>query len=215
MNLPQPGAFSLWASLAVSMPAGESPLGDRLTVRTTAIAGKKLNNFEMMENLQLAINSAKSIGLSVVNVHVSDLARAADDHKEHLVCGMMWQLVRAQLLSKITLKEHPQIVRRGATVRSRVACAARPATRLSGRFPASHTRARATDASSSLVEPPSTQYRLLEDGEDMSMLLKLPPDEILIRWLNHHLAKVRLLHAVSSEHPRGPMRAQPALCAHG
>ena len=41
------------------------------------------------------------------------------------------------------------------------------------------------------TSPPRPQYRLLEDGEDMVMLLKLPPDEILIRWLNHHLAKVR------------------------
>ena len=47
------------------------------------------------------------------------------------------------------------------------------------------------------------------------MLLKLPPDEILIRWLNHHLAKVRVLHAVPSEHPQGLIKAQPARSAHG
>lgn len=31
--------------------------------------------------------------------------------------------------------------------------------------------------------------RLLEDGEEMSDLLALPPDEILKRWVNYHLAK--------------------------
>lgn len=31
--------------------------------------------------------------------------------------------------------------------------------------------------------------RLLEDGEDMSDLLALPPEEILKRWVNYHLAK--------------------------
>ena len=81
----------------------------QLSIHATC-TGKKLNAFEGAENLHLAINSARSLGLSTVNVHASDLARAADDHKEHLVCGLMWQIVRLALLSKITLKEHPQIV---------------------------------------------------------------------------------------------------------
>ena len=29
--------------------------------------------------------------------------------------------------------------------------------------------------------------RLLEEGEDLEMLLKLPPEKILIRWVNYHL----------------------------
>jgi plastin-1 len=31
--------------------------------------------------------------------------------------------------------------------------------------------------------------RLLVDGEEMSDLLKLPPDQLLMRWFNYHLAK--------------------------
>lgn len=32
-------------------------------------------------------------------------------------------------------------------------------------------------------------FRLLKDGEELGDLLKLPPEEILKRWLNYHLAK--------------------------
>lgn len=30
-------------------------------------------------------------------------------------------------------------------------------------------------------------FRLLNDGEELSDLLKLPPEHILIRWINYHL----------------------------
>ena len=30
-------------------------------------------------------------------------------------------------------------------------------------------------------------FRLLEDGEELGDLLKLPPEDILIRWINYHL----------------------------
>lgn len=32
-------------------------------------------------------------------------------------------------------------------------------------------------------------FRLLKDGEELADLMKLPPEEILKRWLNYHLAK--------------------------
>lgn len=32
-------------------------------------------------------------------------------------------------------------------------------------------------------------YRLLKDGEDIKDLMKLPPEEILIRWINYHMRK--------------------------
>jgi len=32
-------------------------------------------------------------------------------------------------------------------------------------------------------------FRLLEDGEELADLLKLPPEHILIRWINYHLRK--------------------------
>jgi plastin-1 len=32
-------------------------------------------------------------------------------------------------------------------------------------------------------------YRLLKDGEELSDLMKLPAEEILVRWINYHLRK--------------------------
>jgi len=97
--------------------------------------GKNLNIYQMNENQNLVINAAKAIGCKVVNIHNEDLIEG----KEHLVLGLVWQIVRIQLLSQINLKEHPELV------------------------------------------------RLLEEGEELSDLLKLPPDQLLLRWINFHL----------------------------
>jgi hypothetical protein len=61
--------------------------------------------------------------------------------KEHLVLGLVWQIVRMGLMSQITLANHPEL------------------------------------------------FRLLEPGEDINDLLKLPPEQILLRWFNYHLKK--------------------------
>ena len=74
------------------------------------VGGKPLNLWERQENQNMVINSAKSIGCQVVNIHAPDLMRAAEDHKEHLVLGLIWQIVKAQLMNKITIKEHPELV---------------------------------------------------------------------------------------------------------
>ncbi|KAF1800352.1 fimbrin [Mucor lusitanicus] len=98
-------------------------------------AGKKINNFQMVENNNIVINSAKAIGCSVVNVGSTDLMEG----REHLILGLIWQIIKRGLLSKIDIKQHPEL------------------------------------------------YRLLEDGETLEDLLKLPPDQILLRWFNYHL----------------------------
>jgi plastin-1 len=97
--------------------------------------GDKLNAFQMTENNNLCINSAKAIGCSVVNIGSQDIIEG----REHLILGLIWQIVRIGLMSKITLTNHPEL------------------------------------------------YRLLEPGEDINDLLKLPPEQILLRWLNYHL----------------------------
>jgi len=33
------------------------------------------------------------------------------------------------------------------------------------------------------------QVRLLKEGEDLQAMLKLPPEEVLLRWVNYHMAK--------------------------
>ncbi|WFD33883.1 fimbrin [Malassezia cuniculi] len=97
--------------------------------------GRGPNNFQMTENNNIVITSAKAIGCSVVNIGAQDLT----DGREHLILGLIWQIVRRSLLSKVDLKHHPEL------------------------------------------------YRLLEDGETLDDLLKLPPDQILLRWFNYHL----------------------------
>eukprot|EP01135_Chromosphaera_perkinsii_P004531 Nk52_evm1s288 gene=Nk52_evmTU1s288 len=95
----------------------------------------KLNQFEMTENQNVCINSCKAIGCSVVNIGAQDLIEG----RVHLVLGLIWQIIKIGLLSKVTLQNHPEL------------------------------------------------YRLLYDGETLEDFLKLPPDQILLRWVNFHL----------------------------
>lgn len=98
-------------------------------------AGKNLNNFQMTENANIVINSAKGIGCVVVNVHAEDII----DGREHLILGLIWQIIRRGLLSKIDIKLHPEL------------------------------------------------YRLLDEDETLEQFLRLPPEQILLRWFNYHL----------------------------
>jgi len=95
------------------------------------------NKFLITENLNLALNAAKSLGVKVVNIGASDIV----DGRPHLILGLVWQLVKVALLSKINLKENPNLI------------------------------------------------RLLQEGETLDMLRKLPPEKILMRWMNFHLAE--------------------------
>lgn len=101
--------------------------------------GKKLNNFQKTENNNLMINSAKAIGCSVVNIGSGDLMEG----REHLILGLVWQIIKIALLSKIDIKHHPEL------------------------------------------------YRLLEDDENLNDFLKLPAEQILLRWFNYHLKNAK------------------------
>lgn len=90
-----------------------------------------------VENLNLTLNAAKSIGLTVVNIGPSDMMEG----RPHLVLGLVWQLVKMSLLANINLKDNPNLI------------------------------------------------RLLQQGEELSDLLKLPPEQLLLRWFNYHLEK--------------------------
>eukprot|EP00003_Mantamonas_plastica_P016617 TRINITY_DN2772_c0_g2_i1.p2 TRINITY_DN2772_c0_g2~~TRINITY_DN2772_c0_g2_i1.p2 ORF type:complete len:638 (-),score=261.76 TRINITY_DN2772_c0_g2_i1:38-1951(-) len=105
------------------------------TIDERVINTKKLNAFNITENNNLVINSAKAIGCQMVNIGAEDLAEG----KIHLLLGVLWQIVKIGLLSKISINNIPEL------------------------------------------------YRLLEDGEELSDLLKLSPEQILLRWFNYHL----------------------------
>lgn len=96
---------------------------------------KTLNAFHFTENNNIVIESAKGIGCSVVNIGSGDIIEG----REHLILGLIWQIIRRGLLGKIDIRLHPEL------------------------------------------------YRLLEDGETLEQFLRLPPEQILLRWFNYHL----------------------------
>jgi len=100
---------------------------------------KQLNAFHMTENNNIVINSAKGIGCSVVNIGSGDIIEV----REHLILGLIWQVIRRGLLGKIDIKLHPEL------------------------------------------------YRLLEDDETLEQFLRLPPEQILLRWFNYHLKNAK------------------------
>ncbi|KAJ3084369.1 hypothetical protein BCR33DRAFT_717762 [Rhizoclosmatium globosum] len=99
--------------------------------------GKKLNTFQMTENNNVVVNSAKAIGCSVVNIGAQDLIEG----REHLALGLIWQIIKIGLQARVDIKFHPEL------------------------------------------------FRLLEDGESLEQFLKLPTEQILLRWFNYHLKK--------------------------
>ncbi|RMX70978.1 hypothetical protein D0869_16104, partial [Hortaea werneckii] len=96
---------------------------------------KQLNAFHQTENNNIVIESAKGIGCSVVNIGAGDIIEV----REHLILGLIWQIIRRGLLGKIDIRLHPEL------------------------------------------------YRLLEDGETLEQFLRLPAEQILLRWFNYHL----------------------------
>jgi exodeoxyribonuclease VII small subunit len=87
--------------------------------------GKELNAWEKKENQNVAINSAKSIGCQVVNIGATDMINAASEHKEYLVLGLIWQIVKIQLMAKVDIKNHPEIASFGRVVAAAVGGGAR------------------------------------------------------------------------------------------
>ncbi|KAF2487304.1 calponin homology domain-containing protein [Neohortaea acidophila] len=115
---------------------------DTIDERVLNRAGKKiktLNAFHMTENNNIVIESSKGIGCSVVNIGSGDIMEG----REHLILGLIWQIIRRGLLGKIDIKLHPEL------------------------------------------------YRLLEDGETLEQFLRLPPEQILLRWFNYHLKNAK------------------------
>jgi len=112
-------------------------IDERVLNKASVFKGKPkaLNAFQITENNNIVISSSKGIGCSVVNIGPTDIANGT----EHLILGLIWQIIRRGLLSKIDIKHHPEL------------------------------------------------YRLLDDGETLEEFLRLPPDQILLRWFNFHL----------------------------
>ena len=97
---------------------------------------EKMNIFQQVENLNLAISAAKSLGLNVIGINYDTLLNGKN---YIMVLGLMWQIVKVVVLCNIHLKQHPELI------------------------------------------------RLLNPGEQLSDLLKLSPEQLLLRWFNYHL----------------------------
>jgi hypothetical protein len=67
---------------------------------------KDLNIYQKTENQNLALNAAKSIGCQVVNIGAQDII----DGSPTLILGLVWQIIRIQLLSQISLRNFPELV---------------------------------------------------------------------------------------------------------
>ena len=117
------------------------------TIFEKAINQKRpLNIFQVKENLNLALNAAKSIGCKIISIFPESIM----EKKEHLVLGMVWQVVKKHVLAAINLKQHPELV------------------------------------------------KLVNEGEELSDLLKLPPEELLLRWFNYHLRRASSTRTVTN-----------------
>src|SRR5947199_6906780 len=68
-------------------------------------AKKQLNAFQMTENNNIVINSAKAIGCSVVKIGSGDIIEV----REHLILGLICKIIRRGLLSKIDILLQPEI----------------------------------------------------------------------------------------------------------
>jgi len=119
------------------------------TVDERVINLRPPNRFLITENLNLALNAAKSVGVKVVNIGSSDIMEG----RPHLILGLVWQLVKVALLSKINLKENPNLI------------------------------------------------RLLQADETLETLRKLPPEKLLMRWMNFHLAEAGVSQRVNNFGP--------------
>uniref|UniRef100_A0A7N8XIF6 Lymphocyte cytosolic protein 1 (L-plastin) n=1 Tax=Mastacembelus armatus TaxID=205130 RepID=A0A7N8XIF6_9TELE len=105
------------------------------TIDERTINKKKLTPFTIQENLNLALNSASAIGCHVVNIGAEDLKEG----RQHLVLGLLWQVIKIGLFADIELSRNEALI------------------------------------------------ALLRDGESLEDLMKLSPEELLLRWANYHM----------------------------
>lgn len=67
---------------------------------------KQVSRYAQSENANLAIASARAIGCQIVNVHASDVLAGTP----HICLGLLWQIVKQQLLGRVNLKAHPELL---------------------------------------------------------------------------------------------------------
>ena len=66
-----------------------------------------MNVYMIKENLNLALNACKGIGLKIPGI----TPNAFLEKKPHLILAVMWQVVRLLLTKAINLKQVPELMR--------------------------------------------------------------------------------------------------------
>ena len=94
--------------------------------------------FKRHENLNLAINSAKAIGINVINID----SHIIEEGKRHIILGVIWQIIAIFLFDHMKVQFFPGLI------------------------------------------------SLLRDGETLEDLMKLTPEQLLMRWINFQLERV-------------------------
>jgi plastin-1 len=64
-----------------------------------------LNIFQTKENLNLALNAARGIGCKVISIFPESII----EMKEHLILGLLWQIIRILILVNLDLKVTPEL----------------------------------------------------------------------------------------------------------
>lgn len=65
-----------------------------------------MNVYQKTENQNLALNAAKAIGCQVINIGAQDLIEG----RPILILGLIWQIIKIQLLGMISLQNFPELV---------------------------------------------------------------------------------------------------------
>ena len=90
-------------------------------------------------NKLCCMNEALKSDRDKLNMTRNKLMSDVDKYKNHIMLGLLWQIVKVVVMRNIQLKMHPELI------------------------------------------------RLLNPGEQLSDLLKLSPEQLLLRWFNYHL----------------------------
>ena len=129
-----------------------------------------MNRFEMLQNLNLVINSAKGVGCKITNIRPEDITEG----KPHLILGLVWQVVKVGVFLAFSWGVFDLWLHHTPDATLPHGCCHNLLVQVG------------LVADINLQAHPEL-VRLLREGEEMADLLKLSPEELLIRWVNYHL----------------------------
>lgn len=69
--------------------------------------GSNINVFKIKENLNLAVNAARSIGCQLIG----DYSDAFLNSKPTLILGLLWQVIKIIMFGDVNIKNYPQLIR--------------------------------------------------------------------------------------------------------